>query len=37
MASIKLFMAVAVPEECPLYHFDVTQAFVQAEMNTEVY
>ncbi|CAM9597236.1 unnamed protein product, partial [Sphacelaria rigidula] len=37
MASIKLVMAVAVQEEWPLYHFDVTQAFVQAEMDTDVY
>ncbi|CAM9949757.1 unnamed protein product, partial [Sphacelaria rigidula] len=37
MASIKLGMAVAVQEEWPLYHFDVTQAFVQAEVDTELY
>ncbi|CAM9316399.1 unnamed protein product, partial [Sphacelaria rigidula] len=37
MASIKLVMAVAVQEEWPLHHFDVTQAFVQAEMDTDVY
>ncbi|CAN0051842.1 unnamed protein product [Sphacelaria rigidula] len=37
MASINLVMAVAVQEEWPLYHFDVTQAFVQAEMDTDVY
>ncbi|CAM9893445.1 unnamed protein product, partial [Sphacelaria rigidula] len=37
MASIKLGMAVAVQEEWPLYHLDVTQTFVQAEMDTEVY
>ncbi|CAN0093639.1 unnamed protein product, partial [Sphacelaria rigidula] len=37
MASIKLVMAVAVQEERPLYHFDVTQAFIQAEMDTDVY
>ncbi|CAM9861346.1 unnamed protein product [Sphacelaria rigidula] len=36
MASIKLVMAVAVQEEWPLHHFDVTQAFVQAEMDTDV-
>ncbi|CAM9973872.1 unnamed protein product [Sphacelaria rigidula] len=27
-------MAVAVQEEWPLYHFDVTQTFVQAKMDT---
>ncbi|CAN0007851.1 unnamed protein product, partial [Sphacelaria rigidula] len=37
MASIKLVMAVAVQEEWPLYHFDVTQTFVQAEMDIDVY
>ncbi|CAM9789713.1 unnamed protein product [Sphacelaria rigidula] len=37
MASTKLVMAVAVQEEWPLYHFDVTQAFIQAEMDTDVY
>ncbi|CAM9888938.1 unnamed protein product, partial [Sphacelaria rigidula] len=37
MASIKLVMAVAVQEEWPLYQFDVTQAFVQAEMDADVY
>ncbi|CAM9598633.1 unnamed protein product [Sphacelaria rigidula] len=37
MASIKLVMAVAAQQEWPLYHYDVTQAFVQAEMDTDVY
>ncbi|CAN0035020.1 unnamed protein product, partial [Sphacelaria rigidula] len=37
MASIKLVMTVAVQEKWPLYHFDVSQAFVQAEMNANVY
>ncbi|CAM9238962.1 unnamed protein product [Sphacelaria rigidula] len=37
MASFKLLMAVAVQEGWPLYHFDVTQAFVQAKMITDVY
>ncbi|CAM9350184.1 unnamed protein product [Sphacelaria rigidula] len=36
MASIKLVMAVTVQEEWPLYNFDVTQAFVQAKMDTDV-
>ncbi|CAM9401990.1 unnamed protein product, partial [Sphacelaria rigidula] len=30
-------MAVAVEEEWPLYHFDVTQALVQAEVDTDAY
>ncbi|CAM9116700.1 unnamed protein product, partial [Sphacelaria rigidula] len=34
MASIKLVMAVAVQEEWPLCHFDVT--FVEAKMDTDV-
>ncbi|CAM9855228.1 unnamed protein product [Sphacelaria rigidula] len=37
MTSIKLVMAVVVQREWSLYHFDVTQAFVQAEMDTDVY
>ncbi|CAM9535640.1 unnamed protein product [Sphacelaria rigidula] len=37
MASIKLVVAVVVQEEWPLYHFDVTQAFVQAEIDTDEY
>ncbi|CAM9762824.1 unnamed protein product [Sphacelaria rigidula] len=37
MVSIKLVIAVAVQEEWPLYHFDVTQAFVQPRMDTDVY
>ncbi|CAM9837291.1 unnamed protein product [Sphacelaria rigidula] len=37
MASIKLVMAVTVQEERPLYHFDVTHAFVQAKMDTDVH
>ena len=37
MSSIKLVMAVAVQEEWPLYHLDVTQAFVQAKVDTDVF
>ncbi|CAM9835083.1 unnamed protein product, partial [Sphacelaria rigidula] len=37
MTSIKLVIAVAVQEERPLYHFDMTRAFFQAEMDTAVY
>ncbi|CAM9265057.1 unnamed protein product, partial [Sphacelaria rigidula] len=31
MASMKLVIAVAVLEEWPLYHFDVTQAFASED------
>ncbi|CAM9740698.1 unnamed protein product [Sphacelaria rigidula] len=37
MTSIKLVMAVAVQRGWPLYHFDVTQAFVRAKMDTSVF
>ena len=37
MSSIKLVMAAAVQEDWPLYHLDVTQAFVQAKMDTDVF
>ena len=37
MSSIELVMAVAVQEEWPLYHLDVTQAFVQAKVDTDVF
>ncbi|CAM9916586.1 unnamed protein product [Sphacelaria rigidula] len=35
IASTKLAVAVAVQEEWPLYHVDVTQAFLQAKMDTQ--
>ncbi|CAM9459048.1 unnamed protein product [Sphacelaria rigidula] len=37
VTSIKLVMAVAVQREWPLYHLDVTQAFVRAKMDTNVF
>ncbi|CAM9967105.1 unnamed protein product, partial [Sphacelaria rigidula] len=37
MASIKLVVAMAVQRGWPIYHFDVTQAFVRAKLDTNVF
>ena len=37
VSSIEVALAIAVPNDWPLYHFDVKQAFVQAKLDTDVY